>query len=79
MPDVVFLGNAATVRDLLSRFEGRPTLTLSAVPGFAKGGGMIELAREGGRIRLEVNLAAAGRAGLRISSKVLGLARAVYD
>ncbi len=50
-------------------------LTVSDVKGFAGAGGVIELFTEDGKMRFEVNLRAAQRAGLRISSQLLKLAR----
>ena len=38
---------------------------------------MVTLMIEAGRVRLEINLGAAKRAGLQISSKLLSLARVV--
>lgn len=57
--------------------EGMPVLTIGDVPGFAQNGGMIELRRVDDRIRFIVNLAAAERAGLRLSSQMLKLAEQV--
>lgn len=42
-------------------------------PGYAQGGGMVELARRGARIGLVVNLPALESVGLRASSKLLQL------
>lgn len=50
-------------------------LTVSDVKGFAAAGGIIELFAEDGKIRFEINTRAAQRAGLRISSQLLKLAR----
>ena len=44
---------------------------------FARRGGMIGFFFEDNRVRLEVNRAAAERAGLRVSSKLLAVARLV--
>jgi len=52
-------------------------LTVGESDGFAAGGGVIGFKLEGGRVRLEVNLEAAEQARLRISSKLLSLARIV--
>ena len=49
-------------------------LTVGDLPEFANRGGVIGLQLEGERIRLIVNLTAAGKARLRISSRLLGLA-----
>lgn len=78
-PEVAYLGTAEEIDRRRPALRGRPTLTISSVRGFARGGGMIELVREGDRIHLEVNRGAAEEAGLQISSRVLGLARVVHD
>jgi hypothetical protein len=52
-------------------------LTVGESDGFATGGGVIGFKLEGGRVRLEVNVDAAGLGKLRISSKLLSLAQIV--
>ena len=54
-------------------------LTVSDVKGFAAAGGIIELFVEEGRMRFEINTRAAQRAGLRISSQLLKLAKFTPD
>jgi hypothetical protein len=63
------------VRDL----RGSSTLTVGETEGFAALGGIINLTVEGNNIHFEVNQLAAQRAGLKISSKLLGLAKIVSD
>lgn len=57
--------------------QGRPVLTIGDVPGFAKQGGMIELVSGKERLGFEVNLEAAKRANLKLSSQMLALANIV--
>jgi hypothetical protein len=52
-------------------------LTVSDMPGFTRRGGMIQFVLEGNRVRFEINLGAAQRAGLTLSSQLLKLAVAV--
>jgi hypothetical protein len=52
-------------------------LTVGETEGFAAQGGVVNFRLEGGRVRLEINIEAAERAKLRISSKVLSLAQIV--
>jgi len=57
--------------------EAEGVLTVSDLQGFVSAGGMIELVLDGQRVRFDVNVAAASDSGLRISSKLLRLARQV--
>jgi YfiR/HmsC-like len=56
-----------------------PVLTVSDLPGFAPQGGVIGLVRQSGRLRFEINRAAAQAAGLRLSADLLSLAMQVLD
>lgn len=57
----------------------RQTLTISAYPGFARGGGMIEIDLQENGIRFDINLAEGRRAGIRFSPQLLRLARQLYE
>jgi len=59
------------VKDL----NGSSTLTVGEVAGFAMMGGIINLTVAGSTVHFEINRLAADRAGLKISSKLLGLAK----
>jgi YfiR/HmsC-like len=63
------------VRDL----KGSSTLTVGETEGFAGLGGIINLIVEGNKVHFEINQLAAQRAGLKISSKLLSLAKIVSD
>jgi YfiR/HmsC-like len=63
------------VRDL----KGSSTLTVGESEGFAGLGGIINLTVEGSKVHFEINELAAQRAGLKISSKLLSLAKIVTD
>jgi hypothetical protein len=54
-----------------------PVLTVSDRKGFSQTGGVIELYLEAGRMRFAINVDAAEDAGLRLSSRLLALARVV--
>jgi len=58
----------------LSRIKALPVLTVSDGKGFIEAGGIIELYVESGRMRFAINAKAAELTGLRISSRLLGLA-----
>ncbi|HUE22146.1 MAG TPA: YfiR family protein [Bryobacteraceae bacterium] len=51
-----------------------PVLTIGEREQFSRLGGVIAFIRDGNRIRFEINLDAADRAGLQVSSKLLRLA-----
>ncbi|MCP3959977.1 MAG: YfiR family protein [bacterium] len=66
--------------EILSDLDGRGTLTISDLKGFARAGGMIGLVvNRQGKVDLEVNLAAAEKAGIQISAKLLELSRIIED
>lgn len=72
----LFIGEDA--RALTDQARGHPgLLTVSDMPGFAESGGVIGLFSEGDRIRFAVNPQAAQRAGLKISSQLMKLAKVV--
>jgi len=54
-------------------------LTVGEMEGFAAHGGVINFEIAGGKVRFEVNVDAAERAGLKLSSKLLSLATIVRD
>ena len=54
-----------------------PILTVGEADRFAEDGGAIGFCTEDNKIRFEVNLDAAGKAGLKISAKLLALAKTV--
>jgi hypothetical protein len=65
------------LRAIMKYLPASGILTVGETDGFAQHGGMINLTRENGRIRFEINAELASAAGLRISSRVLELARIV--
>jgi hypothetical protein len=67
------------VDELLSALGSRSVLTVSDMKRFARSGGMISLFMADNKIRFEINTRAANRAGLRISSQLLKLARSVIE
>jgi hypothetical protein len=54
-------------------------LTVGEREDFAREGGIVNFVLQADRIGFEINVDAAGRAGVRISSKLLSLARIVRD
>lgn len=59
---------------ILKKFGKAPVLTVGESDDFLADGGIINLSKQDKRISLVVNLAAARKAGLRISSKLLNVA-----
>lgn len=59
--------------------KGSGVLTVGETDGFAMYGGIINLTIEQDKVRLEVNLPAAQRAGLKISSNLLNVAKIVKE
>jgi len=57
--------------------RGRGVLTVGEGPGFLKAGGMIAFVIDNRRVRFDVNQMLAEANGLKISSKLLGVARSV--
>lgn len=78
---VVYLSHdeAERAESILKTLSGTPVLTVSDLPGFARQGGMIELVEMDNRMRFEINLAAARRTGLVMSSQLLKLATRVWQ
>lgn len=64
---------------LRTRHALRRVLTISAYPGFARDGGMMEIAVQADGVRFDINLAEARSAGIRFSPQMLRLARQTYD
>jgi YfiR/HmsC-like len=67
------------LRKDLAALDKSPVLTVGDQPEFLKRGGMIQFVLEENHVRFEVNLAAAKRAGLNLSSELLKVAAAVRN
>ena len=63
------------LKEILNSLRGCGTLTVSDIEEFCQHGGMIELLNEGGKIRFAINQEAAEQGKVKISSKLLRLAR----
>lgn len=73
--DVLFIDvdNPRIIAAVLKKAKGKPVLTIGQSPDFLRLGGMINLVESGSRFKLQVNICAARKAGLTISSKLLKL------
>jgi hypothetical protein len=65
------------VRPVLQSLNGASVLTVGETDGFAQQGGVINFTLEDNHVHFEINVDAAERAGLKISSKLLSLAKIV--
>lgn len=68
-------GDAQQGARLLEAVRNLPVLTVGEGPKFLDQGGAIRFVIDDGRVRFDVNLDAAARAGIEISSKLLRVAR----
>lgn len=67
------------VAQIFSGLKGSNVLTVGEMAQFAEGGGMIQFSLEERQVRFAINLDAASRAELKISSRLLALARIVRE
>ena len=74
---LLFIADAETRKSAggLAGIKTLPVLTVSDGKDFSQGRGIIELFVEGGRMRFAINMDAAEGSGLRLSSRLLGLAK----
>ena len=64
---------------ILAAVKGSPVLTVGDTKGFVDEGVIINFTLEGTKVRFEVNTESADRAGIKISSKLLQLAKRVVS
>jgi hypothetical protein len=78
---MLFVGQSESTHlaDIIQHLHGACVLLVGESDGFAAGGGTIQFAIEGNRVRFLINTDSAERAGLKVSSKLLSLARVVHD
>jgi hypothetical protein len=76
---VLFVGaeERKDISEALATVRGAPTLTVGETEHFAADGGMIGFCLDENKIRFEINLEAAERANLKISARLLVLAKTV--
>ncbi|MGC2670251.1 MAG: YfiR family protein [Candidatus Acidiferrum sp.] len=68
-----------TVAQIFTRLKGSSVLTVGEMSQFAMQGGVIQFTLEDKQVHFEINLDAASRMALKISSRLLVLARIVKD
>jgi hypothetical protein len=78
---VLFVGESASApgAEGIRAIRKQPILTVSDGKGFSRSGGVIEFYIQDGRMRFIINLDALDRAGVRLSSRLLGLAKTIRD
>ena len=76
---ILFIGESEQKRmaSLATKLQGNPVLTVGESEHFIQEGGMIGFLLEENKIRFEINLDAAEHAKLKLSSRLLGLAKRV--
>jgi hypothetical protein len=74
---VVFVPAGANALAYLRATRGTPTLTVGEGLDFIQQGGLVRFYLEGGTVRFEITREGAERVGVRISSRLLQLARLV--
>ena len=79
--NILFIGQneAGRLAQIIASLQGTNVLTVSDIPQFCRQGGMIGIQTEKGKVIFEINVGAARRAGLRLSSQLLKLARKIVD
>lgn len=76
---VLFIASSEEKRipEVLEALRGHSVLTVADVAGFAALGGMVDFVQQDDKVRFEINLGSAERARLKISAKLLALAKLV--
>lgn len=78
---LLFVGASETrrLKEVLAVAERSHVLTVGDTAYFIRRGGVINLTIEENKVRFEINLDAANRAGLRISAQLLKLGKVLHD
>lgn len=79
--EIVFISSSEKRRvpEILDGLRGSNALVVGETEGFAADGGAIQFTIVEDHVRFLINTDAAERAGLKVSSKLLSLARVVHD
>jgi hypothetical protein len=78
---ILFIAASEKARlvSILQRLKGTSVLIVGDIPGFAALGGAINFVIDDGRVRFEINLKAAELAHLKISARLLTVAKVVLN
>jgi hypothetical protein len=76
---ILFVSHSEALRmtGILEKAATLPVLTVGEDDSFARNGGIIDFVLKNDKVRLEIDLAAARKAGVTLSSKLLGVADVV--
>lgn len=76
---ILFVSSSESERlsDILKAVAGRPILVVGDQERFAHRGGMVNFVKDGGKLRFEVNTVAVESSGLKMSAKLLQVAKQV--
>jgi hypothetical protein len=75
---ILFVGDATpSAPAFVARVGDQPVLTVGSMSDFTAKGGVVRLYTEQQRLRFEINMTQADRVGLKVSAKMLGLAKIV--
>jgi hypothetical protein len=79
--DVLLIGDSESGRlpEVIAAVADEPILTVSELPEFAELGGMVSLREVDNKLRFDLNLGAARRAGIALAVDVLQLADVIGD
>jgi hypothetical protein len=77
--DILFIptGDGRRLAAILAPLAGAPVVTVGEADGFNQAGGMLRLGVERARLRFDIELEPADRAGIKFSSRLLALAATV--
>ncbi|MGH9678441.1 MAG: YfiR family protein [Candidatus Acidiferrales bacterium] len=77
--NVLFVGGSErkNLASILANLRGASVLTVADMDDFVESGGMVQFVVKDSRVRLVIDVGAANRAHLKISSKLLSIAMAV--
>jgi len=76
---LLYIGKSEEQRlpEIIKQVEGTNILTVSDMEGFARRGGMIGFVVENNKMKIEINIDTATKAGLKINAKLLEIAKIV--
>jgi hypothetical protein len=75
----IALSEARRLPQIMQSIQGTGVLTVGEMDDFLRQGGIINFVIERNKVRFEINLASATRSGLKLSSQLLSLAKAVRE